>query len=313
MIPSCHDHLPPVDLGRISAVSILSGEHRVILQTIDCLEAIARRAVAERRIPQPHADQALDIIRTFADRCHHGKEEDLLFPALEAMRPGFGPTAQMRHEHVLGRQHVARMGEALLGGEVSTFVEHAAGYAELLRQHIHKEDEILFRIAQHLLSEEDDRLLLEAYAAVEHDDMGDGTHERLLGQADALATYYGIERASADPTIMRLLTAICGCKHQATGEPAGSEWRQDAVALRYLADKVARRHGATHPHVEVLADLLGSLADEGLVNQSQARSLAEQLAALTDDFHPWPEACASVYQLYAGVHSLQQHLDEVAA
>jgi len=42
--------------------------------------------------------------------------------------------------------------------------------------------------------------------------MGDGTHERLLGIADTLATTYGVPRASDSQQIMNLLTAICGCK-----------------------------------------------------------------------------------------------------
>lgn len=210
-MPSCHDHLQPVDLTRPSAVSILSGEHRVILQVITCLERMAVQATREGRIPASHASSALEVIRTFADRCHHGKEENILFPALEAQVPGFGPTAVMREEHVIGRAYVASMGSAVEAGHVSAFTNAAAGYTDLLRAHIAKEDDILFRMAQAMLSPAQNAAILAAYRAVEHDDMGDGTHERLLGIADSIADAYGVERASNDPQTFALLTAVCGC------------------------------------------------------------------------------------------------------
>ena len=207
----CHDHLPPVDLTRPSAVSILSGEHRVILQVITCLERMATQAAGDTRIPDRFARLAIEVIRTFADRCHHGKEEDILFPALEAQVPGFGPTAVMREEHVIGRRHVAAMEQAIDTANVDGFVAAATGYTELLRAHIAKEDDILFRIAQTMLSPAQDEAIVEAYRAIEHDDMGDGTHERMLAIADVLADAYGIERASSDPQTFALLTAVCGC------------------------------------------------------------------------------------------------------
>ena len=210
-MPSCHDHLPPVDLTRPSAVSILSGEHRVILQVIDCLERMGQQARRESRVPATYARQAIEVIRTFADRCHHGKEEAILFPALEQQIPGFGPTAVMRDEHVIGRSYVASMASAIEAGNASAFADAAAGYVDLLRAHIAKEDDILFRMAQAMLTPAQDAAILDAYRAVEHDDMGDGTHERMLGIADVLADAYGIERASGDPQTFALLTAVCGC------------------------------------------------------------------------------------------------------
>jgi hemerythrin-like domain-containing protein len=201
---SCHEHLPPVDLGRPSAVSILSGEHRVILQVLDVLDAIAARAGRQ-------ASQAIEVIRLFADRCHHGKEEDILFPALEAQIPGFGPTQVMRAEHVFGRERVAEMAAAVASDDHAAFATAAGAFTGMLRAHIAKEDDILFRMAQAMLTPAQDAAILDAYRAVEHDDMGDGTHERLLGIADALADAYGIARASADPQTFMLLTAVCGC------------------------------------------------------------------------------------------------------
>lgn len=308
-MPTCHDHLPPIDLDRVSAVSILAGEHRVILQTLACLERIAARAVEHDSIPAAHAGQALEILRRFADQCHHSKEEEILFPALEAKVPGFGPTRVMRDEHVTGRAHIADMARALTGDDAGRFAAQATAYVVLLRAHIEKEDEILFRMAQQLLDAEEDARLLDAYRAVEHEDMGDGTHERLLAQADALAAAYDVPRASAEPRIMHLLTAVCGC-HRDDGAPAAPPiWREGARELRYLAEKVARVHGDTHPEVAVLAEVVASLADDS-GDLAAARALLPRLRQLTDDFRPWRGSCASVWQLFTGLEQVAVHIPD---
>lgn len=208
---SCHNHLPAVDLTHISAVSILSGEHRVIIQLLDVLQCLAEATRDSGKIPEQHARQVLEVLRTFADTCHHGKEEEILFPALEDLVPGFGPTQVMRAEHVDGRIHIKAMGAAVESGQSAAYVQHALAYVELLRQHIDKEDGVLFRMAQSMLSPAQDAALVAAFRRAEHDDMGSGTHERMLGIADALADAYGVSRASADPVIFTLLTACCGC------------------------------------------------------------------------------------------------------
>lgn len=216
-MPSCHDHLAPVDLARVSAVSILSGEHQVILQVLAALEAMAALSAAGD-LPVADAGDALEVLRTFADRCHHGKEEEILFPVLEAMEPGFGPTRVMRAEHVEGRALIRAMGEAVAQRDAAGFARAARAYAELLRAHIAKEDDILFRLAQAMLSPEQDAAILDAYRRVEHEDMGDGTHVRMLATADRLAATYQLPRASADPQTMALLTAVCGCATVPAGQ-----------------------------------------------------------------------------------------------
>lgn len=93
---------------------LLMQEHRVIEQVLDCLEIMAQRANAGDKLDVESAKQAIDFFGNFADKCHHGKEEDCLFPLLE--EKGFsreqGPTGVMLHEHEEGRRHVRGMAEA---------------------------------------------------------------------------------------------------------------------------------------------------------------------------------------------------------
>ena len=130
-------------------------------------------------MPQPAKD-AVAFFRDFADRCHHGKEEAHLFPALEAKgfpRQG-GPTGVMLHEHEQGRAHVRGMAEdidAAAAGDAAAlrqFIEHAEGYISLLREHIYKEDHVLFQLADRTLSEADQQALSAAFGQVEAEEMG---------------------------------------------------------------------------------------------------------------------------------------------
>jgi hemerythrin-like domain-containing protein len=175
-------------------------EHRVIEQVLDCLDVLASRCSRDGRLEPGPARQALEFFRGFADRCHHGKEENQLFPALEAKgfpRDG-GPTGVMRYEHEQGRAHIRAMDQAIDGAAagdreaVGHFVTHARGYTELLRQHIAKEDHCLFSMANQALSAAEQTALLDAFEHVEHHDMGPGTHERFLKLADSLAAHCGI-------------------------------------------------------------------------------------------------------------------------
>jgi hemerythrin-like domain-containing protein len=180
---------------------ILMQEHRVIEQVLDCLETMAQRAEAGDGIDLESAKQAIDFFRNFADRCHHGKEEDCLFPLLE--QKGFsreqGPTGVMLHEHEEGRRHVRGMDQAAsaiaVGDSTATanFVSHARAFTQLLREHILKEDHCLFQMTDQALSEQDQSRLLESFAHVEHDDMGPGTHEKYLNIAAELANRYGVQ------------------------------------------------------------------------------------------------------------------------
>ena len=202
----------------MKATEILSGEHRIIEQVLDCLEMIASDAADRGRLDQTSAKEALDFFRNFADRCHHGKEETHLFSAMEAKgfpREG-GPTGVMLYEHEQGRAHVRGMADAIVQAAagnreaVALFATHAYGYIGLLREHIEKEDHCLFGMANRTLTEDDQQGLLAAFEHVEHEHVehehvGAGTHEKYLHLADELAERCGVARAGAGQK------RACGC------------------------------------------------------------------------------------------------------
>ncbi len=202
----------------MKATEILSSEHRIIEQVLDCLERMAARVESGEALVEEHARNAVDFFRNFADRCHHGKEEAHLFPAMEAK--GFprngGPIGVMLHEHELGRGHIRGMDAAIAAAAAGDaqarrkFIHHAQAYVDLLRQHIGKEEHVLFRLADGAMTTEDQTALLAAFARVEAEEMGAGTHEKFLALADQLADRYGVPHAlvAAGGTSKR-----CGCGH----------------------------------------------------------------------------------------------------
>jgi hemerythrin-like domain-containing protein len=195
---------------------ILTQEHRVIEQVLSCLEKLVTTDAVPTEFDWQSAGQILDFLKNFADRCHHGKEEEKLFPAMEArgFSPITGPTAIMRFEHEQGRKLMTAMSEACRRGkkgEPTAFAElkRAAGeYVQLLRAHIHKEDSCLFPMANNFLEDADDSELVQQFDAIEHEPRFEGEHEKYLALADELAERFGVERAKAAVCLQ-----ACGCHH----------------------------------------------------------------------------------------------------
>ncbi|MGN6731071.1 MAG: hemerythrin domain-containing protein [Candidatus Binatia bacterium] len=170
---------------------ILSDEHRVIERVLNALYRLTAVPV------NPSLEQwrkALEFLRNFADQCHHFKEEKILFPALEEHgipREG-GPIGMMLAEHEEGRGHVRSMIDAVEqvakgNGAASTkLLDHARAYVTLLREHIQKEDDILFRMADEVIPEQEQRRILTEFEAHEAGEMGAGAHEKYLGIAREL-------------------------------------------------------------------------------------------------------------------------------
>jgi hemerythrin-like domain-containing protein len=187
------------------ATDVLKLEHRVIEQVIACLEEIMNRCELGEPLDTESAKEAIEFFQMFADRFHHCKEEDLLFPLMEAK--GFsreqGPTGVMLDEHEAGRHHVRRMAEALervAAGDITAqgaFIDHAQRFAEVLRQHIFKEDHCLFPMADRALTDVDQDALRQSFATAEQDKFGPNLQQKYVQIANRLAERYGVAKSTA--------------------------------------------------------------------------------------------------------------------
>lgn len=184
----------------MSATENLKEEHRVILRMIRILRVASERLEGGEQVSLDIFKKAVEFIQTFADRCHHGKEQDTLFPFLgqRGIPTTGGPIAVMLMEHEQGRRYVKGLSEALKEHEfgdkdaMKAIAENALGYAELLEQHIYKEDNILYPMGDRVLSPSDNRELLEKFGKIEKEIIGKGKHEYYLHMISGLEKELGI-------------------------------------------------------------------------------------------------------------------------
>jgi len=184
----------------MSATDDLRTEHRAIERMLAVLEAAAHRLEQGERVRPDVFRQGVDFVRNFADRCHHAKEEENLFPRMEARgvpRDG-GPIGVMLFEHDEGRAFVGAIAGAIDAYEADgrsaalTIAENARGYVDLLRGHIMKEDNVLFPMADRVLSPADQTELERRFEQIESERMGPGVHERYHHLLDELEREMGL-------------------------------------------------------------------------------------------------------------------------
>lgn len=182
----------------MNATDQLRAEHDGILKMLQILETLAKRIAAGEPVEFSHIDRIVEFLQVFADQCHHGKEETLLFPALEQAgipRQG-GPIGVMLSEHDHGRNFIAAMKKAaaqLVEGDAAggpAFVAAARGYIDLLRNHIDKENNVLFGMADRSLSQAQQDQLYAEFENLERERIGEGRHEAYHALLDELAGTY---------------------------------------------------------------------------------------------------------------------------
>ena len=174
---------------------ILMNEHRLIEKALDALEAwVAKLGPAKDSADKAELARFVQFIRGFADDYHHGKEEDILFVAM--VEHGFpreaGPIAVMLHEHDLGRNLVGVLdglaqqatpwsddGRAALG-------RTAREFASLLRQHIQKEDQVLYPMARARLPVPVQEEMARRFQTFEEQQVSNGESARLRALGDSL-------------------------------------------------------------------------------------------------------------------------------
>lgn len=164
---------------------ILEEEHEIILHVLDAAEEEIGFIDDEGAYRPAVLEMMVDFFANFTYRCHHAKEEKHLFPALEGhgMSPDEGLLAELLAEHEQGHEIVETIDAASTGaelGEETQLLEVRDGlreYCELIREHIRKENEELYPQVRESLSAGEKQALIDAFEAVETEEMGEGVHE----------------------------------------------------------------------------------------------------------------------------------------
>jgi hemerythrin-like domain-containing protein len=176
----------------------LMSEHRAIERALDALEVLAKNAENGGRPDRSDVARFAEFFALFADRLHHGKEEDLLFTELQ--RHGVpaqgGPIAVMLHEHGIGRAYVRELreigqGRGPIAAEELAKLERAAlGYVDLLRSHIQKEDRVLFPMADRILDGPSMASLADRFHSFDDAPAQADARNRMTAAADELTGIY---------------------------------------------------------------------------------------------------------------------------
>jgi hemerythrin-like domain-containing protein len=146
----------------MKATQFLIQEHKLILRALDVLDAMAERTEKTGKIEPRDVDKLLDFLRWFADAHHQAKEETILFPALKAAAGSQGrPVEHMSLEHAQERALIEKMEKDVRVGNVENFLRSANRLSSALRNHIYKEDHILFETADAVFRPEEDQVVFE--------------------------------------------------------------------------------------------------------------------------------------------------------
>lgn len=150
-------------------------EHKLIKKAIDLLEKAIGELSKGKEVEPIIFEQVTDFIKNFADKFHHAKEEDILFKELikKGMPEKDSPIEAMLIEHDQGRNFVkgiVKGTEDLKKGNKDAnkeIIENAKGYIELLREHIDKEDNILYPLAEKTFTKDEKDKQLDEYKKAE--------------------------------------------------------------------------------------------------------------------------------------------------
>jgi hemerythrin-like domain-containing protein len=145
-------------------------EHRLIERMIELLRRLSSQAAGDKLIDPSTIDAAVDFIRTYADRTHHGKEEDILFRDIaekELAEEDRRIMQELVNEHVYAREVVGELVEANQRyrqgetGALATILEKLDALVQLYPEHIAKEDKVFFPAAMQYLNQGEQTAMLQ--------------------------------------------------------------------------------------------------------------------------------------------------------
>jgi hemerythrin-like domain-containing protein len=185
-------------------VELMMQEHELIVEVLASLKAMADELAAGSSVSRQDVADFGRFFRDFADKCHHGKEEDRLF--VKMVEAGFpqdsGPVAVMLAEHEEGRQEVRGLvaigsGSGVLSdAEQARVIQYASEFVPLLYAHIQKENNILYPMAQNAISPEQFEALDQSCEAFDQEIRGKLNVAGLKQLATRLAARYPADSAS---------------------------------------------------------------------------------------------------------------------
>ena len=131
----------------------LRRDHDLIEKVLSSMKATISLLKDGKTIPESILLPTIDFTKNFVDVCHHGKEEETLFPALAqtGMPTKMGPIARMLLEHQITKEIASKIEESsreyISSGNPEKLIHDIEQYIEHVTDHLHKENNRLFMMA----------------------------------------------------------------------------------------------------------------------------------------------------------------------
>jgi hemerythrin-like domain-containing protein len=173
----------------------LKDEHKEIMLMLHIMKIISSKIIEKEYIDKDHIQKVVEFLSNFADKCHHGKEEDILFPEMSKNQANVTIINELLGEHKTGRDYIGGMKASLDGFSTgSPDAYHIAtnmnGYILLLTAHIQKETKKLFMVAEKELPGNIKNELEEKFEDLEKNIIGEGRHEEYHSWLKMLKNVY---------------------------------------------------------------------------------------------------------------------------
>jgi PAS domain S-box-containing protein len=183
---------------------VLSGEHRVMEEVLTALVGETKKLAEGNKDSKSRIAEDLDFFDIYMDKCHNMKEEKILFPKLEerGIPKEGGPIGVMLLEHQKEREFLKSIKKSLIENKPESTVKETKDFAELVRDHVWKEDDTLYPMGKRILSENDASKLVTGFDGIEKQ-LGKGVHEKYQELADKLRKQEG-----AEPLVKNLSTQV---------------------------------------------------------------------------------------------------------
>lgn len=183
----------------MDAIELMVQEHTHIKRMLKVMRNMCLRVLNNETIDYDDFYKAIDFVRNYADKHHHGKEEAVLFKKMGdelGERVSKGPVAGMLVEHDFGRLYMQNLEAAVekyKNGDKDArldIIGNAVGYADLLNRHIDKEDSVIYTFARRALNEGAIADVNEKCQQVEKEAEGIGVQNKYLALVDEFEKKY---------------------------------------------------------------------------------------------------------------------------
>jgi len=175
----------------------LKNEHGTIVRMLRVMSKASDNLMNDKEVDPKLWRDVSEFLRDFVDRCHHGKEENYLFPTMmeRGVSGEVGLIEVLLREHDDGRAHAKRL-RALVARKQDSSIRNGISktvraYVDLLTMHIKKENGVLFPLADELLTPEDQRELEAGFEKIETEVIGPGVHARYERMIEDWTARYG--------------------------------------------------------------------------------------------------------------------------